>query len=73
MMMGLWFLASAYGQYVAGRIGAYISEPKDTDTLMTKLMAYTDGYYFLGIISVVSGVIIILIYPLVKRLMGDVK
>lgn len=73
MMMGLWFLASAYGQYVAGRIGAYIAEPQETDTLMTKLMAYTDGYYLLGIISVVAGLFIMLIYPLVKKLMGEVR
>jgi len=27
MMMGMWFLASAYGQYVAGIIGAGMSDP----------------------------------------------
>jgi len=73
MMMGLWFLASAYGQYVAGRIGAYIAEPKDNDSLSTKLMAYTDGYYLLAICAIICGILIIAIYPLIKRLMLEVK
>jgi len=31
IMMGMWFLASAYGQYVAGLIGAHMAEAREGD------------------------------------------
>jgi len=73
VMMGMWFLASAYGQYVAGILGAGLSEGSDGDTLPQKLITYTEGYKQLGIYAVVSGVILIAISPLVKKLMQEVR
>jgi POT family proton-dependent oligopeptide transporter len=37
MMMGLWFLASAFGQFAAGKLGAEISKSNTGGTLMSKL------------------------------------
>ncbi|WP_333667398.1 peptide MFS transporter, partial [Flavobacterium sp.] len=45
MMMGMWFLASAYGQYAAGLLGAGMSSPDENASLTTKLQGYTQGYY----------------------------
>ena len=73
MMMGLWFLASAYGQYVAGLLGAGMSAPDENASLMTKLMGYTDGYQQLAISSIVAGVLLLLLSPLVKKLMNGVN
>lgn len=73
MMMGMWFLASAYGQYVAGLLGAGMSAPGENASLTDKLMSYTEGYHQLAIYAIVSGVILILISPLVRKLMQDVK
>ncbi|UFK98032.1 peptide MFS transporter [Kaistella faecalis] len=73
MMMGMWFLASAYGQYVAGIIGANMATAKEGSTNMDALIAYTEGYKQLGIYAVVAGVVLILISPLVKKLMQDVR
>jgi proton-dependent oligopeptide transporter, POT family len=76
MMMGTWFLASAYGQYGAGLIGAALASGSGTDknlTNMEKLMQYTEGYQTIGIISVISGVVLILISPILKKQMGGVK
>lgn len=73
IIMGLWFLASAYGQYIAGVLGAGMSEPDETASPLVKLTAYTDGYQQLAIYAVICGVVLILISPLVRRLMGDVK
>jgi POT family proton-dependent oligopeptide transporter len=73
MMMGMWFLASAYGQYVAGIIGAGMSTPNPNASLMEKLNAYTNGYGQLALYSLVAGIILIAISPAVKKLMGDVK
>ena len=73
IMMGLWFLASAYGQYVAGLIGASMAEAREGDTLVEKLITYTDGYKQLGIYSLIAGLVLIAISPLIKRLMHGVN
>jgi len=73
MMMGMWFLASAYGQYAAGLLGAGMSSPDEHASLTTKLQGYTDGYYQLAIYALISGVILIVFTPLIKKLMQEVK
>lgn len=73
MMMGLWFLASAYGQYLAGTLGAGMSTPNDNASLMDKLVAYTDGYQQLAIYSLVAGILVIIVSPLIRKMMQDVK
>lgn len=72
MMMGMWFLASAYGQYIAGLLGAEMSLDKNASNF-DKLIAYTDGYYQLAIYALIAGIVLIAISPLVKKLMGEVK
>ena len=73
MMMGMWFLASAYGQYVAGIIGANMATAKEGSTNMDALLAYTEGYKQLGLYAVIAGIVLILISPLVKKLMQEVR
>ena len=73
VMMGMWFLASAYGQYVAGLLGARMTVPGENATASEKLISYTSGYEQLAIYAVICGVILIVIAPLVRKLMGDVK
>ena len=76
MMMGTWFLASAYGQYGAGLIGAALASSGDADKNLTnteKLIQYTEGYQTIGIISLISGVVLILISPILRKKMGGVK
>lgn len=73
VMMGMWFLASAYGQYAAGILGAGLSEGGENDSLQQKLITYTDGYLQLAIYAVIAGVLLIAISPLVRKLMQDVK
>lgn len=73
MMMGMWFLASAYGQYVAGLIGANMATAREGASNIEKLEAYTSGYKELGLYAVVAGVILILVSPLVKKLMQEVR
>jgi POT family proton-dependent oligopeptide transporter len=73
MMMGMWFLASAYGQYVAGILGAGMKSPQDNASLYDKLISYTAGYQQLGIYALIAGVVLIAISPWVKKLMQEVK
>jgi POT family proton-dependent oligopeptide transporter len=73
MMMGMWFLASAYGQYAAGLLGAGMSSPDENASLLTKLQGYTEGYYLLAIYALIAGVLLIVISPLIRKLMQEVK
>ena len=73
VMMGMWFLASAYGQYVAGILGAGLSEGNENDTLSQKLLTYTDGYRQLAIYALIAGIVMIIASPAIRKLMGHVK
>ncbi|WP_224366811.1 peptide MFS transporter [Hyalangium versicolor] len=73
VMMGMWFLASAYGQYVAGLLGAGMTSPAENATAMDKLLSYTEGYRQLAVYALISGVVLLAISPLVRKLMGEVK
>lgn len=73
VMMGMWFLASAYGQYVAGLLGAGIASAGENASLMDKLLTYTEGYKQLGLYALIAGVALILISPLVRKLMQEIK
>ena len=73
VMMGMWFLASAYGQYFAGLLGANIAEASENSTNLQKLNVYADGYYQLGVYALIAGVVLIAISPFIKKLMQEVK
>jgi proton-dependent oligopeptide transporter, POT family len=73
IMMGIWFLASAYGQYVAGLLGAGMTSPNPNATAIEKLTTYTEGYKQLAIYALIAGIIMILISRLVKEMMQEVK
>jgi len=73
VMMGMWFLASAYGQYFAGILGANIAQASEHATNMEKLVVYAEGYKQLALYALVAGCILILLSPLVKKLMQEVK
>ncbi|MFN7100195.1 MAG: peptide MFS transporter [Flavobacterium sp.] len=73
VIMGMWFLASAYGQYFAGLLGANIAEASSNETNLVKLNVYADGYLQLSYYALAAGLILIVISPLVKKLMQDVK
>jgi POT family proton-dependent oligopeptide transporter len=73
VIMGMWFLASAYGQYFAGLLGANIAEASENASNIDKLNVYADGYYQLAIYALIAGVVLIVISPFVKKLMQGVK
>ena len=73
VMMGMWFLASAYGQYLAGILGANIASASENSNNLDKLIIYTNGYKQLAIYALIAGVVLIVISPFVKKLMQEVK
>jgi proton-dependent oligopeptide transporter, POT family len=73
VIMGMWFLASAYGQYFAGLLGANIAEASENANNYDKLAVYCDGYKQLGLYALIIGIAMIVASPLIKKLMGGVK
>lgn len=73
LMMGMWFLASAYGQYAAGLLGAGMSAEDPNASNYDKLVLYTDGYGELGLYALIAGGALILLAPVVRRLMQEVR
>lgn len=73
MMMGMWFLASAYGQYVAGIIGASMATSQENTSNLQALISYAEGYKQLALYAIIAGVVLILISPLIKKLMQEVR
>jgi len=73
IMMGMWFLASAYGQYFAGILGANISDASANANNYEKLMVYADGYKQLALYALIAGIVLLVISPFVRKLMQEVK
>ena len=76
LMMGMWFLASGYGQYVAGLLGKAMSVPVvegENVTTMQRLLSYTSGYKELALYALVGGVLLLAVTPLIRRLMGTTR
>lgn len=76
LMMGIWFFASAIGEFLAGKIGSLMSVPeeilKKNDPVLS-LPYYADVIQKIGIASVVIGVLLFFTVPFLKRWMGNVK
>ena len=73
LMMGMWFLASGYGHYVAGLLGKGMTAPGDDASTYDKLVAYTTGYKELAIYGLICGVILLALSPIIRNLMGNTK
>jgi proton-dependent oligopeptide transporter, POT family len=74
MMMGIWFFASAIGEFLSAKIGSMMSIPKEyVDNAVQSLPYYADILNKIGIGSLLLGVILILFVPILKRWMGTVR
>ena len=78
LMMGMWFLASAFGQYLAGIIGTLMAIPAESDTgvkmaATESLPIYTGIFSQITMVSVACGVLLLLISPILRKHMHGVK
>jgi POT family proton-dependent oligopeptide transporter len=73
VIMGMWFLASAYGQYFAGILGANIAAASRDANNYEQLVVYCEGYKQLAIYSLVIGLLMLICSPFIKKLMAGVK
>jgi POT family proton-dependent oligopeptide transporter len=76
LMMGIWFFASAIGEFLAGKIGALMSVPAEVlakNDRVLSLPYYADVIFKISIASAVIGVLLMFTVPFLKRWMGNVK
>ena len=66
LMMGVWFLASAFGEMLAGRFGTLASMPAGTDT-DTALAIYADVFSILGWVGVGCAIFMFALTPLLNK------
>lgn len=70
-MMGVWFLATASSEYIAVLLAKLSSVDKDAD-FMTIKTAYYDLFELLFYIGVGTGVLLLVLSPLIKKYMHGV-
>ena len=70
MMMGAWFLFSAFGEIIAGRLGTWAAVPHDASREMA-LATYADVFTSMMWIGLAAGVALFAATPLLKRLTRD--
>jgi POT family proton-dependent oligopeptide transporter len=76
LMMGIWFFASAIGEFLAGKIGSLMSVPQyilDKNDPALSLPYYAHVIQKIGIAALVIGVALIFTVPFLKKWMGNVK
>ena len=72
LMMGVWFLSSAFSHYVAGLIAAAASidvDPGASVDAASSLPVYVATFTLLTEVAVVVGLVVLLTAPLVRRFM----
>ena len=74
LMMGMWFLASAFAQNMAGIIAALMSVQKEggvTQSAAQALVTYVGTFNQIGWGAIAIGVLVLLVSPLLRRLMHE--
>jgi POT family proton-dependent oligopeptide transporter len=74
MMMGIWFFASAVGEFLASKIGALMSVPAHVvDNPVLSLPYYAEILNQIGLWSLGIGVVLILFGSVIRKWMGEVR
>ena len=78
LMMGVWFLASSYGQYLAGLIGTLMAIPgeKETGKAMAateSLSIYSGVFTKISLVAAACAILLLLLSPWLKKMMRGIK
>ena len=73
-MMGIWFLSSAYAFQVVGFIGKQLAiESSDSEISgLETLSVYVGGFDLIAKYALGASILVFLISPILKRMMGNV-
>jgi POT family proton-dependent oligopeptide transporter len=73
LIMGIWFLASALGEFVSAKIGSLmVVPPTVVDDAVASLPYYSAILQQIGYVSIGVGVVLFLFTPILRRWMGDI-
>ena len=73
MMMGIWFFASATGEFLAGKIGSLMSVPENVQNdSIASMPYYADILNKIALGSIGVGIILWITVPLLKKWMKDI-
>ena len=75
VMMGTWFLASAYSSYVAAQIATIAARPANEGSLnlTDALSGYTELFSQLLTIGLAGGAVLLVLSPVLKRMMHGMR
>jgi POT family proton-dependent oligopeptide transporter len=76
LMMGVWFLASAFANYAAGLIAMTASAdsaPGEDVPVEVALPLYGNLFESVAIAAIVAGIVMLAVAPFIRRLMHGVK
>ncbi len=76
MMMGIWFFASAIGEFLAAKIGALMSVPAEiaaANNPVESLPYYANILNMIALWSIFLGVVFILFVPVLRKWMGNIS
>ena len=72
-MMGIWFFATATGEFLAGKIGSLMSVPEEVqNNAVASLPYYADILNKIAIGSICVGILLLFTVPLLKKWMKDI-
>ena len=72
-MMGIWFFATAIGQFLAGKIGSMMSVPAELQNDAVASLPYYAGIINkIALGSVGVGVLLLMTVPFLKKRMKDI-
>jgi len=74
LMMGAWFLFSAFGEIIAGRMGTWASIAPNADgsfDVARSLQIYSSVFSDMMWIGLAAGVLMFVLTPMLKRLMRE--
>jgi POT family proton-dependent oligopeptide transporter len=73
LMMGIWFFASAIGEFLAGKIGALMSVPEEVqNNPVQSLPYYADIINKIGLGSIGIGILLMVLVPVLRKWMKNI-
>lgn len=74
LMMGIWFFATAIGEFLASKIGAMMSVPKLVqNNAIASMPYYAVIMHKIFLASAATGVFLFLLLPILKKWMHDIR
>ncbi|HRE45713.1 MAG TPA: peptide MFS transporter [Terricaulis sp.] len=76
LMMGVWFLSSSLAHILAGLIAQQTASDTIAGVVVNpaaQLQAYVSVFTAVGVLGIATGVLLLLLSPILKKWMGDVR